>query len=261
MTTVEWRQARGATGCCGYSPTPRCSSRRMSMWRSGSPRWRRSPTRRSRWRWRWRCGRCATGRCAWTCGRSSSRSVSTGLPWPDVDEWLAAVAGEPAGRDAAGAAARRRSAVPRPVLARGAAGVRRRADDGRDRQPKQVSSGHRSAVSRGVRGAARRGESRTVARVDGADRRPGYGQDDDGGAAAGVACRRHPAADRAGGTDGQGGGAAAGGGAAGGRQAGRRRPDGAVGAACDDAAPAARAAGRTRRRGSATTAATGCRTT
>ena len=49
--------------------------------------------------------------------------------------------------------------------------------------------GHRPAVPRGVRGAARGGESRAVARADGADGRAGYGQDDDGRAAAGVACR------------------------------------------------------------------------
>ena len=46
---------------------------------------------------------------------------------------------------------------------------------------------HRPAVPRGLRGAARGGGSRAVARADGADRRTGHGQDDDGGAAAGVA--------------------------------------------------------------------------
>ena len=62
---------------CGLSPTPRCSSRRMSMWRSGLPPWRRSRTRRSRWQWRWCAGIRGTVRCVWTCGQSSSRSVST----------------------------------------------------------------------------------------------------------------------------------------------------------------------------------------
>ena len=56
-----------------------------------------------------------------------------GLPWPDVDAWLAAMRCEPAGRLAAGAARRRGSAVSRPVLARGAAGVPRRARDDRGR--------------------------------------------------------------------------------------------------------------------------------
>ena len=51
-----------------------CSNRRMCMSHSGSPRWRRSPTSRSRWRWRSRCARCAAGRCAWTCGRSPNNS-------------------------------------------------------------------------------------------------------------------------------------------------------------------------------------------
>ena len=35
MTTVEWRHARGATGLLRTFTTPRCSSRRMCMWRNG----------------------------------------------------------------------------------------------------------------------------------------------------------------------------------------------------------------------------------
>ena len=161
------------------------------MSRSGSPRWRRSPTRRSRWPWRWWCGRCATGRCVWTCGRSQDQVGVDGLPWPEVDEWLAAVRASPL----AGQPPVLRVDGDLLYLDRYWLEEQQVCDDVLRDGGGEADAGvarHRPAVSRGIRGAARGSGSRAVARIDGADGRSGDGQDDDGGEAVGAARRRQP---------------------------------------------------------------------
>ena len=58
-------------------------------------------------------------------GPSPRTSASPDVPWPEPDGWLAAVRASPLLRAAGAASLRRPPAVPRPVLARGEAGLRR----------------------------------------------------------------------------------------------------------------------------------------
>ena len=116
--------------------------------------------------------------------------------------------------------------------------------DGARRSRQRMFSTSERLFPAGLRGAAGSRGNRAVARVHGADGRPGHGQDHHRRAAAGAARRAGEApaiaaAHRAGRADRQGRGAAAGGGAAGGRQAGAGGPAGAGRAAGDDAASAA----------------------
>ena len=156
--------------------------------------------------------------------RSVEQQVGVdGLPWPDVDGWLAAIRAS----TLAGHPPVLRLDGDLLYLDRYWLEEQQVCDDVRTMiaaKPQTVSPDCRPPVPDGVRGAARGGESGAGAGIDRADRRPGHREDDDGGAAAGTAGQRHAAADRAGGADGQGGGASAGGGAAGGRQARRGRP-------------------------------------
>ena len=260
MTTWNGDRRAARRDCCGNSPTPRCSSRRMSMWRSGLPPWRRSPTRRSRWRWPWRCGRCGTDRCASTCGRSSSRSASTAcrgrtstLGWRRLR--ASTLAGTPPALRIDGDLL---------YLDRYWLEEQQVADDVHTMiavKPEKVSPDIDRLFPAGFeeqRAAAKVALSQGLTVLTGG---PGTGKTTTVARLLALLASGHAVADRAGGADGQGGGAAAGGGAAGGRQAGRRRTRRRCRDCMRRRCTGCSAAGRTRRRGSATTGATGCRTT
>ena len=182
------------------------------------------------------------------------------LPWPAPRRVAGAAGGERAGggrggggrrRAAAAAAAGRHGALPRPLLARGAAARGRPARAGRgraagrrDRRPRRRA---RPALPRADgRAPVPRGGRRRAPAVRGRGRRARDGQDDDRRAHRRAAGRAgHGAAARgAGRADGQGGGAAGGGRPRGGGRArgGRGRPRRAARAARLDAAPPARGA-------------------
>ena len=261
VTTVEWRQARGATGLL-RAFTRRRGSRVVgcacgaAAYRAGEG----AATRPSRWRSRWRCGRCGTVRCASTCGRSSSRSAWTACRGrTSTHGWRPFAASTLAGTPPA-----LRVDGDLLYLDRYWLEEQQVADDVHTMiavKPEKVSPDIDRLFPQGFeeqRAAAKVALAQGLTVLTGG---PGTGKTTTVARLLALLASGHAIADRAGGADGQGGGTIAGGGAAGGRQAGRGRPGGAVGNACDDAAPAARAAGRTRRRGSGTTGATGCRTT
>ena len=161
MTTVEWRQARGATGLLRHVHRRRgarvvgCACGAAAHRAGQGDRRDRRAGRRDRG-----AGAARTGRCAWTCGRSTAGRRATDLPWPDTDAWLAAVAASPLAGTPPVLRRRRRPAVPRPVLARGAAGLRRRAHDDRRRSPRRCRRTSTGCSRRASKSSARRRKSR-----------------------------------------------------------------------------------------------------
>ena len=108
----------------------------------------------------------------------------TTLPWPSPSGWVAAGRGERARRPGSSAAAGGQRALPRPLLARGAAGRgrprgarrrRRRRADGRARRRHHASVHGRDARRQAEAGSRRRG----APPPGGRGRRPGHRQDDD----------------------------------------------------------------------------------
>ncbi len=199
------------------------------MSRSGSRRWPRRTTSRSRWRWRSWCGHCAAVRCVWICGRSPRNSRCPSCRGPH--------------RTAGSRPCRRAHSSPRSRCC-GCHGDLLYLDR-YWLEEQQVCDDVLTLLSSPLPGEvpslerlfpAGWEEQRAAAEIAlhtvayGVDRRPGHGQDDDGRAAsgaagrAGVAVRRAAAADSVGRADREGGGQTARGRAVGGRQARRRRP-------------------------------------
>ena len=179
------------------------------------------------------------------------------LPWPDPEEWYAAVeASALAHRHQPGPAAarprRRAAALPRPLLARGAAGARRPGrPPGLLVRPRRVVAGggaRQGLPGRGLRRAAERRPGRAHPRHDRAHRRSGHRQDHHGRRLAralrGTGRARGPARapHRPLRAHGQGGRPAAAGGRGGGGQAAARRRGPAGRRPSGDPAPLARGA-------------------
>ena len=152
------------------------------------------------------------------------------LPWPDPAPWQAKVAASPVVAAAGSPASTTGCPVPRPVLARGAAGPRRprrpRGTDGgsgrgcgRDRSPRGRPAGAARRTRPGLRRAAGPQRSPRPRPYHGAHRWPGHRQDHHGRGPAG-------AGGRAGRDDGR---TAPGCGSRSGLRPARRRPAAAVG--------------------------------
>ena len=217
--------AVGASGCSHASTRPGSSRRPMSVWRSGLRHWPRSRRAGGAGRRVRRCGRCAAARCASICASFAGAGRSRDLPWPAADEWLAAVAASPLARHAARAAPVRTTALPRPVLARGAAGRRRSAGDAVRRRRRQPRADVGRLFPARLRRAAAAAEIALTQRLTVLTGGPGTGKTTTVARLLALLAEqarwRAAAADRAGGADRQGGGPAAGGGAGRGRRTGR----------------------------------------
>ena len=120
--------------------------------------------------------------------RSVEQQVGVeGLPWPAIDDWLAAVQASPLHGQATGAVG---ASVDGDLLYLDRYWLEEQqvCDDMRHPDRDEVHpgiAGYRPAVPAGLRGAARRRGNGAVPRADRADGRPGHRQDDDRREAAG----------------------------------------------------------------------------
>ena len=190
MTTVEWRQARGATGLLRTfsdaevieSSDVHVAQRLTALAKEPDETVALAVAM---------AVRALRNGSVCVDLRSVEEQVSVdGLPWPDVDEWLAAVRRKHARHHAAGTA----PDGDLLYLDRYWLEEQQVADDVLTMiavKPEKVSPNIDRLFPEGFRGTTRGRESRAVAGADGADRRAGHRQDHDRGTAVGVACQRH----------------------------------------------------------------------